>query len=204
MGADILNAVTGAPGAIFDDIEVKIEHTWGTFWISLQDWVATGPGLRPLIHPSAARSRSAGTDLPLTVVPLGYRNDAGSLLAILRGRVKEPWGRPRTAVARSCYWLLAGRLWIEPSFELRTAIRQRNAEETLTSLRALLNGYRDLLVSVSEFASQEAQAVERQIARLEALVHDRLVWKDVESFIEEHQAVWRENGPFGRLLEVDG
>jgi len=54
----------------------------------------TGPGPRTHLSPSAARSRSTGEDLPLTVIPLTYRNDAMSRALIAAGKLESPWPAP--------------------------------------------------------------------------------------------------------------
>jgi len=49
-----------------------------------------GPGPRVGLRPVAARSRLTGEELPLSVVPLRYRNDAESRAAIERGEFTDP------------------------------------------------------------------------------------------------------------------
>ncbi len=54
-------------------------------------WMEIGPGLRPGTRPIAARSRATGEALPLTVIPLAYRNDEESRRLIAEGRIASPW-----------------------------------------------------------------------------------------------------------------
>jgi hypothetical protein len=50
-----------------------------------------GPGPRPLLRPIAVRSRSTGKQLPLTVIPVQYRNDEESRRLIADGTIESPW-----------------------------------------------------------------------------------------------------------------
>ena len=74
-----------------EDILVVIGHPFGDVEVSLADWVARGPGPRPLLRPVRARSRRTGQPLPLSVIPLRYRNDAESRRAIKDGLLDDPW-----------------------------------------------------------------------------------------------------------------
>jgi hypothetical protein len=76
----------------FADILVTIEHPAGTLEVPLTQWMATGPGPRPLVRPTAARSKSTGESLPLDVIPLPYRNDETSRRMIAAGEIESPWG----------------------------------------------------------------------------------------------------------------
>jgi hypothetical protein len=76
-----------------DDILVVIGHPFGDVEVSLADWIATGPGPRPLVCPVRARSRSTGLPVPLSAIPLRYRNDAQSRRAIQDGELDDPWGQ---------------------------------------------------------------------------------------------------------------
>ncbi|GIF47941.1 hypothetical protein Afe04nite_24800 [Asanoa ferruginea] len=82
--------VAGEPSDI-DDVLVVIGHPFGDAEVPLADWIATGPGPRRLVRPVRARSRSTGRPLPLSVVPLRYRNDGQSRRAIADGLVDDPW-----------------------------------------------------------------------------------------------------------------
>ena len=74
-----------------EDVMVTIEHPFGQIETTLAEWMARGPGRRPLLRPVAARSRSTGEPLPLTVIPLRYRNDEQSRAMIERGELESPW-----------------------------------------------------------------------------------------------------------------
>ncbi len=70
---------------------VLISTNWGDFEQPLTRWIAEGPGARHGRRPIAARSESTGEPLPLTVVPLPYRNDDESRTLIAAGRLAPPW-----------------------------------------------------------------------------------------------------------------
>ncbi len=74
-----------------DDIIVTVRHSWGDTEATLAKWMEIGPGPRPNTRPIAARSRSTGEPLPLTVIPLAYRNDEESRRLIAEGKIKSPW-----------------------------------------------------------------------------------------------------------------
>jgi hypothetical protein len=74
-----------------DDVLVTIGHPFGDVEVPLAVWIATGPGPRPLVRPLHARSRSTGQPLPLSVIPLRYRNDEQSRQAIEDGLLDDPW-----------------------------------------------------------------------------------------------------------------
>ena len=67
-----------------------IEHPFGDLWPTLASWIERGPGARVGLRPVAARSRLTGETLPLSVIPLRYRNDAESHAAIERGDFTTP------------------------------------------------------------------------------------------------------------------
>lgn len=74
-----------------EDVVRTIDHPFGTVEATLAAWMATGPGQRPRVRPVAARSRSTGQSLPLTVIPLRYRNDEESRRLIEQGAIQSPW-----------------------------------------------------------------------------------------------------------------
>jgi hypothetical protein len=74
-----------------DDILVVVGHPFGDVEVALTVWIATGPGPRPFVRPLRARSRSTGQPLPLTVIPLRYRNDEQARQAIQDGLLENPW-----------------------------------------------------------------------------------------------------------------
>jgi hypothetical protein len=74
-------------------IIVTIEHPFGTGKGTLAEWMATGPGPRPLLSPIAAYDRLAGKQLPLRVIPFRYRNNWLARLAISWRFIEDPWLR---------------------------------------------------------------------------------------------------------------
>jgi hypothetical protein len=78
-----------------NEIIVTIDHPFGTVEATLAEWIERGPGPRPLVRPTAARSALTGESLPLAVIPLRYRNDAESRRLIATGKLEPPpWHRP--------------------------------------------------------------------------------------------------------------
>jgi hypothetical protein len=73
------------------DVVVTIHHPFGTLDEPLTQWMRVGPGPRRFVRPSSARSRSTGQTLPLTVIPLAYRNDRISRALIAAGKIRSPW-----------------------------------------------------------------------------------------------------------------
>ncbi|GAA1572573.1 hypothetical protein GCM10009827_113190 [Dactylosporangium maewongense] len=57
----------------------------------LEEWATHGPGPRHGTRPRVAYDRRTGDELPLTVVPLRYRNDLESRSLIAAGRMPPPW-----------------------------------------------------------------------------------------------------------------
>ncbi|WP_144127598.1 HEAT repeat domain-containing protein [Catellatospora sichuanensis] len=74
-----------------DDVLVVVGSSWGDYQVALVEWMARGPGPRHGCRPESARSRSTGEALPLTVIPLAYRNDRESRALIAVGRIESPW-----------------------------------------------------------------------------------------------------------------
>jgi hypothetical protein len=76
-----------------DDILVMIAHPWGDLEVSLREWIARGPGPRPLVRPVSARRRSTDRVVALKEIPLRYRNDTKSRVLIALGLLADPWKR---------------------------------------------------------------------------------------------------------------
>jgi hypothetical protein len=76
-----------------DDLLVIVEHSYGEGEFPLSDWMARGPGPRNT-QPVRIRSKSTGEELPLTVIPLAYRNSRESRALIQAGRIASPWPGP--------------------------------------------------------------------------------------------------------------
>jgi hypothetical protein len=75
------------------DIIVVLEHPYGRVEVSLEEWISTGPGERPLVRPVEAKRKDSGQPLPLSVIPLQYRNNRLSRALIALGVLEDPWGR---------------------------------------------------------------------------------------------------------------
>jgi len=74
-----------------DDIIVTVGHPFGDVEVTLREWIATGPGPRPFVAPYKARHAKTGAALPLTVIPLRFRNDEESRRLIAEGVIDSPW-----------------------------------------------------------------------------------------------------------------
>jgi hypothetical protein len=72
------------------DVLVTVQHPFGEVECTLTQWIERGPGRRPLVRPVAARSAATGEALPLTVIPLRYRNDEQSRALIAAGELEPP------------------------------------------------------------------------------------------------------------------
>ena len=74
-----------------DDLILTIEHPMGRIETTFTQWIERGPGPRELVKPVAVRSRTTGQNLPLTVIPMRYRNDDESRRLIAEGEIDSPW-----------------------------------------------------------------------------------------------------------------
>ncbi|WP_329256154.1 hypothetical protein OG417_15970 [Actinoallomurus sp. NBC_01490] len=74
-----------------EDVLLTIDHPFGRIETTLTEWMRTGPGPREQVRPVEARRRSTGESLPLTVIPLRYRNDDESRRLISEGAIESPW-----------------------------------------------------------------------------------------------------------------
>lgn len=70
---------------------VVVGHPYADFDCPPREWMARGPGPRHGTRPVSARSRTTGEALPLTVIPLEYRNDWESRALIAAGKLPSPW-----------------------------------------------------------------------------------------------------------------
>jgi hypothetical protein len=82
-----------------ETLSVVIEHNWGTSAVSLKFWMENGPGERRFLSPSAVKDK-AGKNLPLSVIPLRYRNNLLSRLLIRLGLLQNPWKGVQTQTQR--------------------------------------------------------------------------------------------------------
>lgn len=73
------------------DINVRLSHPHGDIEIPLEEWIKTGPGERDLLQPVLAIRASTGEKLPLSVIPLQYRNTILSRLLISLHILPQPW-----------------------------------------------------------------------------------------------------------------
>jgi hypothetical protein len=92
-----------------DDIMLTISISYGDLDRPLVEWIRNGPGRwRPYTRPTRAWSRVTGEELPLTVIPVQYRNTRAVRRAIREGRLPNPW--PDT-------WLLPSQEDEDPPYE---------------------------------------------------------------------------------------
>lgn len=75
------------------NIDVIIGHPFGDVRVSLEEWVRVGPGPRFLVKPIRALRRDTDEELPLSVIPVQYRNDVSYIRKIVNGLVPDPWQR---------------------------------------------------------------------------------------------------------------
>jgi hypothetical protein len=78
--------------AEYDDVIVTVAHPGGDVETPLTQWIATGPGARPLVQITGARRRN-GEPLPLDAIPLEYHNSAESRRLQRLGRLPTCWGQ---------------------------------------------------------------------------------------------------------------
>jgi hypothetical protein len=76
-----------------DDIIVVIPHSYGEAEMELEEWIEIGPGERELRRPTSAKSKSTNKELPLSVIPLRYRNNTLSRFLISLGVIENPWSK---------------------------------------------------------------------------------------------------------------
>ncbi len=84
-----------------EKIRVVIASNWG--WgdipnISLEDWIAKGPGSRWHIGPAGAICADDGRRLPISVIPLQYRNNEFAQFLYAAGAVPYPWNHGSSIV----------------------------------------------------------------------------------------------------------
>ena len=74
-----------------NDVLLTLDHQFGEVDTTLAEWMRRGPGPRKKLQPIAARSMFTGEELPLTVIPLAYRNDRHTRALIAAGELEWPW-----------------------------------------------------------------------------------------------------------------
>ena len=72
-------------------IEVLITNPWVSDFVPLETWIELGPGPRELVAPMRARERDTGREIPLSEIPLRYRNNQLSRFLIEEGILEDPW-----------------------------------------------------------------------------------------------------------------
>lgn len=85
------------------DIDVILAHPHGEVKIPLEEWLLTGPGERDGVRPIAAKSQITGESLPMSVIPLRYRNNQWSRLLIKLGFLSDPWKPSGSFVLKDYY-----------------------------------------------------------------------------------------------------
>lgn len=73
------------------DILVSIDHPHGPVSVPLEEWMTKGPGERDLLKPVRASARSTGETLPLSVIPIQYRNSSFVRTLIKLRIMRSPW-----------------------------------------------------------------------------------------------------------------
>jgi hypothetical protein len=78
----------------YDDIIVTVAHSWGNFEQTLSQWIAMGPGLRPMVEIVKARRESTDETVDMSEIPLEYHNSRESRRLQRLGQLPTPWGPP--------------------------------------------------------------------------------------------------------------
>ena len=73
------------------EIDVILSHPHGQIEVPGEKWLLTGPGERAWLSAVAAKSKKTGEVLPISVIPLRYRNNKLSRLLIKLGFLSDPW-----------------------------------------------------------------------------------------------------------------
>lgn len=75
------------------EVVVTLSHPHGEIETTLDEWMKTGPGPRPLICPVKAGQALTGEPMSLGVVPFRYRNNTWTRLLIRLHMMNDPWKR---------------------------------------------------------------------------------------------------------------
>lgn len=74
------------------EIEVQISHPFSLGdYVPLETWIAWGPGPRKYVAPISARDQRTKQLLPMSAIPLRFRNNFWSRLLIRWGYLQDPW-----------------------------------------------------------------------------------------------------------------
>jgi hypothetical protein len=76
----------------YPDIVVTVAHPWADVEVPLEEWIRTGPGPRPYVGITAARSLSTGREVPMREIPLQYHNSPEARSLQRQGLLPCPWG----------------------------------------------------------------------------------------------------------------
>lgn len=74
----------------YKKIMVLIRHPHGDIEMSLKQWVRHGPS-RKYVAPIGAKCKETNNKLPMSTIPLKYRNNWFSRLLIYLGLLENPW-----------------------------------------------------------------------------------------------------------------
>jgi hypothetical protein len=78
----------------YDDIIVTIAHPWGDVPRPLSEWIAIGPGPRPLVEIVSAKRKDTGEPVDMAEIPLEYHNSRETRRLQRLGQLPMPWGPP--------------------------------------------------------------------------------------------------------------
>lgn len=76
------------------EVIVILGHSFADIEVPLEMWIKTGPGQRRFTAPIAAKCADDGSNLPLSVIPLRFRNNWRSRFLIRIGAIEDPWETP--------------------------------------------------------------------------------------------------------------
>ena len=85
----------------FSELEVRLSHPWLSDFVPLDMWIELGPGVRDRVGPLEVRHSQTEESLPISVIPLRFRNSMLSRLLIRWGLLKDPWNKNGPAQALS-------------------------------------------------------------------------------------------------------
>jgi hypothetical protein len=74
------------------EIIVIVAHPMGDVETPLEAWMRHGPGERELVSISRVVCKDDGRTLPVSTIPLRYRNNFLSRWLISVGLLQNPWG----------------------------------------------------------------------------------------------------------------
>lgn len=74
-----------------NEIAVIVAHPQGDIETSLETWMRNGPGTRKFVTVTRVFCKDTGEELPLSTIPLRYRNNTLSRRLIEAGILEDPW-----------------------------------------------------------------------------------------------------------------